>query len=134
MPRPSIRPRLTFEDAMSVHVLRAQGVIFSELTRLFGVSPARFYEILYGNLYPGSWSSAVERLTANDIWHPDIALLIERRGHGQVLAAVKAANPNKKLFERELKRLRTSAPIPGRGANLRPGSTLRRTSRRPMGR
>ena len=34
-------PRLTFEDAMSVHVLRAHGVIFSDLKRLFGVNPAR---------------------------------------------------------------------------------------------
>jgi hypothetical protein len=114
MPRPPIPPRLTFEDAMSVHVLRAQGTIFSELTRQFGVNPARFHEVLCGNLYPESWASALDRLSANDIWHPAIAQLIEQQGYDQVLAALGAANPNKKQFERELKRLRKSAPVQSR--------------------
>jgi hypothetical protein len=134
MPRPPIPPRLTFEDAMSVHVLRAQGTIFSELTRQFGVNRARFHEVLCGTLYPGSWASALDRLSANNIWHPDIALLIERQGHDQVLAALGAANPNKKQFERELKRLRKFAPVQGRNVKPRPGVSARGTVRRPFAR
>ena len=80
MGRPAYPPRLTFEDAMSVHVLRAHGVIFSELKRLFGVNPARFYEILCGALFPGSWEAATERLTAQETWCPEIARLVEQHG------------------------------------------------------
>ena len=104
-------PRLTFEDAMAVHVLRAQGVIFSELTRIFGANPARFHEILCGSLYPGSWDAAVERLAAGESWHPEIAMLVERMGRERLVAAVNSASPTKKQFQRELKRLRKSAPI-----------------------
>ncbi len=111
MPQSSLPPRLTFEDAMAVHVLRAQGVIFSELTRIFGANPARFHEILCGNLYPGSWDAAVERLAAGQIWHPEMGRLIERLGRDRVSEALSAASPKKKQFQKELKRLRKSAPI-----------------------
>jgi len=113
MRRSAIPPRLTFEDAMSVHVLRAHGVIFTDLTRLFGVNPARFYEILCGALLPGSWEAAVERLAAHETWHPDIARLVAEHGYEQVLATMLAANPNKKQFEKELRRLRKSASFKG---------------------
>ena len=105
------QPRLTFEDAMAVHVLRAQGVIFSELTRIFGANPARFHEILCGNLHPGSWDAAVERMGAGETWHPEIGRMIERLGRDHVCAALNSASPNKKRFQQELKRLRKSAPI-----------------------
>ena len=111
MLRSQLPPRLTFEDAMSVHVLRAQGTIFSELTRLFGANPARFHEILCGALHPGSWEAAIENLAAHDIWHPQIELLIARLGYDRVFAALTAANPNKRRFQRELKRLRKAAPM-----------------------
>ena len=120
MGRPAVPPRLTFEDAMSVHVLRAHGVIFSELKRLFGVNPARFYEILCGALFPGSWEAATERLNAQETWHPEIARLVEQHGYGPVLAALAGANPNKKHFEKELRRLRKSASFRGTGSTQRP--------------
>lgn len=97
---------LSFEDAMSVHVLRSQGVIFSELTRQFGANPARFHEILCGDAYPESWDEAVSRLSSGEVWHPEIARFIERFGQRTVLAALRGANPSKKRFERELKRQR----------------------------
>ena len=106
-------PRLTFEDAMAVHVLRAQGMIFSELTRIFGANPARFHEILCGSYFPGSWEAAVERLSAGESWHQaDVSSLIEEQGRERILSAVKAANPAKKQFLKERKRLLRSAPIP----------------------
>jgi hypothetical protein len=103
-------PGLTLEDAMSVHVLRADGMIFSELTRRFGANPARFHEILCGKLYPESWGLAVRRLEMNDPWHAEIAQLLESRGAGVVLAALNAVNPSKRRYQNELKRLRKSAP------------------------
>jgi len=113
MRRSAIPPRLTFEDAMSVHVLRAHGVIFSDLKRLFGVNPARFYEILCGAALPGSWEAATERLTAHQTWHIEVARLVERHGYDKVLATLATANPNKKQFEKELRRLRKAAPFKG---------------------
>jgi hypothetical protein len=107
----TITPGLTFEDAMLVHVLRAHGVIFSELTRLFGANPARFHEILSGARHPGSWEAAVDRLSHGDIWHPDVARLVERMGREHVLAGLKFANPSKRRFAKELKRLRKSTLV-----------------------
>ncbi len=107
---PPITPALGFEDAMSVHVLRANGMIFSDLTRRFGVNPARFHEVLCGNLHPGSWESAVERLENNAPWHPEIAALAESQGMSSVLSMLRAANPAKRRFNQQLKRLRKSAP------------------------
>ena len=134
MPRLSIPPRLTFEDAMSVHVLRAQGMTFSELTHRFGVNPARFYEVLCGTLHPGSWASAVERLTGNDHWHAEIASAVECHGLDDVLTALSVANPSKKQFERELRRLRKAKPVHrpiggARGAAPRRGPIRRSTPR-----
>jgi hypothetical protein len=105
---------------MSVHVLRAHGVIFSELKRVFGVNPARFYEILCGALFPGSWEAAADRLNAQETWHPEIARLVAEHGYGPVLAALAGANPNKKHFEKELRRLRKSASFRGTGSPPRP--------------
>lgn len=109
--RLTIAPGLSFQDAMLVHVLRAHGTIFSELTQLFGANPARFHEILSGARHPGSWEAAVDRLSRGDFWHPEIARLVERLGREHVLAGLKAANPSKRRFQKELKRLRKSTLV-----------------------
>jgi hypothetical protein len=119
---------------MSVHVLRAHGVIFSDLKRLFGVNPARFYEILCGAAFPGSWETATERLNAQRTWHPDIARLVELHGYDQVLATLAAANPNKKQFEKELRRLRKSAPFKGASSVQQRPPAPRGTTKRPPAR
>ncbi|MDB5393862.1 MAG: hypothetical protein JWM91_1368 [Rhodospirillales bacterium] len=106
MPRSPEVVKLSFEDAMSVHVLRAQGVIFTKLTCVFEANPARFHEILCGDLYPESWEEAVLRLSKGEIWHSEIARFVERYGLQTVLAALRGANPSKKRFQRELKRQR----------------------------
>ncbi len=130
MRRPAVPTRLTFEDAMSVHVLRAHGVIFTDLKRLFGVNPARFYEILCGALLPGSWEAAVERLTVHETWHPDVARLVALHGCDRVLATLMSANPNKKQFEKELRRLRKSAPFKGASTVQQRPPTQRGTIKR----
>ena len=104
-------PVLSFQDAMTVHVLRAHGVIYSELTRLFGANPGRFHEILSGKLYPGSWEAAVDALMQDDFWHPAVARLVELLGRNHVLATVQAASPTKRRFQQELKRLRRSSLV-----------------------
>lgn len=134
MPRSQIPPRLTFEDAMSVHVLRAQGVIFSDLKRLFGANPARFYEVLCGKLFPGSWEAANERLLAGEIWHQEIADVVARRGLEQTLGALNAANPNKKQFEKELRRLRKAAPFKGGSTMQQRPASARGSGRRTAAR
>jgi hypothetical protein len=91
---------------MTVHVLRAQGVLFAGLTCLFGANPARFHEILCGDAYPESWEEAVLRLSKGEIWHDEIAGFVEQFGLTTVLAALRGANPAKKRFQRELKRQR----------------------------
>jgi hypothetical protein len=134
MPRSQTPPRLTFEDAMSVHVLRAQGVIFSDLKRLFGVNPARFYEILCGNLFPGSWEAATERLATGETWHEEITQAVAKRGLDQTLAALTAANPNKKQFEKELRRLRKAAPFKGGSTMQQRSPASRGSGKRPAAR
>ena len=134
MRRPAVPSHLTFEDAMSVHVLRAHGVIFTDLKRLFGVNPARFYEILCGALLPGSWEAAIERLTVRETWHPDVARLVELHGCDQVLATLVAANPNKKQFEKELRRLRKSASFKGASSVQQRPPAQRGTGKRPPAR
>jgi hypothetical protein len=96
---------------MSVHVLRAQGMIFSELTRRFGANPARFHEILHGTLYPGSWEAAVDRLTNEDPWNAEIRELISGNRRLDVLAALLAFDPAKRRFQQQLKRLRKTSPF-----------------------
>jgi hypothetical protein len=91
---------------MSVHVLRAQGVLFANLTCIFGANPARFHEILCGDAYPESWDEAVLRLSKGEIWHSEIACFVETYGLRTVLAALRGANPSKKRFQRELRRQR----------------------------
>jgi hypothetical protein len=104
---------------MSVHVFRAQGMIFSDLTRRFGANPARFHEILSGKLHPGSWEMAVDRIAKHDPWHDDIAHLLLASGQTALLDALGAANPAKRRFQQQLKRLRRSAPpTPGRSFQL----------------
>ncbi len=78
---------------MTVHVLRAQGVLFANLTCLFGANPE-------------SWEEAVLRLSKGEVWHAEIAKFIDRFGRDTVLAALRGANPAKKRFQRELKRQR----------------------------
>jgi hypothetical protein len=106
MPQSPETGKLSFEDAMSVHVLRAQGVLFANLTCIFGANPARFHEILCGDAYPESWDEAVLRLSKGEIWHSEIACFVETYGLRTVLAALRGANPSKKRFQRELRRQR----------------------------
>jgi hypothetical protein len=94
-------------------------MIFSDLTRHFGANPARFHEILSGRLHPGSWEMAVDRIAKNDPWHDDVAAVLLASGQTVVLDALGAANPAKRRFQQQLKRLRRSSPpAPGRSFQL----------------
>ncbi len=118
MPQASGSTGLAFEDAMSVHVLRARGMIFSDLTCRFGANPARFHEILSGKLHPGSWERAVELISQGHAWNAEIAELVESFGRDRILAALKATNPVTRRFRQQLKRLRKiSPPTPAASGN-----------------
>ena len=107
MSRPAKNPPMSFEDAMSVHVLRAEGFTYSELCALFGDSPSRVIQVLDGTLHAGSWDAALDKLSRSVYWHPRIvALVLSLGGPQPLIAATKAANPAHRRHQQELKRLR----------------------------
>jgi hypothetical protein len=87
---------LTFEDAMTIHVHRAQRCTYTELIRRFGNYPGVFAAILAGKLHNGSWEAAVDKLSRGDYWHSEIALMSDELGYLQLLTALKAARPKSK--------------------------------------
>lgn len=102
---------LNFQDAMSVHVLRAHGTLFSELTQIFHANPARFHEILHGSLHPDSWEKALQSLAIEEFWSPSVKDLVDRFGLTSVIEKTQSANPRKRQFARRLKRARKFAPV-----------------------
>jgi len=107
MSRPAKNPAMTFEDAMTVHVLRAEGFTYSELSVLFGDHASRLVQVLDGTLHPGSWEAALDKLSRGIYWHPRIvALVLSFGGPQPLIAATRAANPAYRRHQQELKRLR----------------------------
>ena len=120
MSRPVKNPPMSFEDAMSVHVLRAEGFTYSELCALFGDHASRVIQVLDGTLHPGSWEAALDTLTRGVYWHPRIvALVLSLGGRQPLIASTKAANPAYRRHKQELKRLRKiSIPFCRRSARM----------------
>jgi hypothetical protein len=107
MSRLAKNPGVTFEDAMTVLVLRAVGVTYRELCLLFGEHSSRMTQILDGELHGGSWEAALQHLARGDYWHPKIVELAGKFGGSALLiAATKAADPARRRHQRMLKRLR----------------------------
>jgi hypothetical protein len=107
MSRPAKKPAMTFEDAMTVHVLRAEGFTYNELCSLFDDNAGRIIQVLDGVLQPGSWEAALDKLERGIYWHPRIvALVLSFGGPQPMIAATKAANPAHRRHQQELKRLR----------------------------
>jgi hypothetical protein len=105
--RPVQTPLLTFDDAMTIHVLRAEGFTYEELRRLFGEHTSRVVQVLDGALHPGSWEAALDRLTRGNYWHPRIVTLILALGGVEpLIAATRAADPVRRRHQQALKRLR----------------------------
>jgi hypothetical protein len=105
MSRPAKTPTITFDDAMTVHVLRAEGFTYSELCRLFDENTARITQILDGTLHPGSWESALDHLVRGCYWHPRIvALVLAEGGPAPLILATRAADPAHRRFQQVLKR------------------------------
>ena len=51
-------PKLTFEDAAQVWLMRWSGMYQHDIAAHFGVNQGRISEVLSGHLHPGSESSA----------------------------------------------------------------------------
>jgi hypothetical protein len=96
---------------MSVHVLRAHGYLFSELTQIFRANPARFHEILHGRLHPDSWEKALQSLAIEDVWNEAVKDLVDRFGLINVIEKTQSADPRKRQFAQRLKRARKFAPV-----------------------
>lgn len=84
---------LSFENAMTLHVLRAQGLTYVELMRRFGNHSYEFTKILRGKVHQSSRYEAITRLSRGDYWHPEIVLLIEQFGSSQILTSLKPRPP-----------------------------------------
>ncbi len=107
MSRPAKTPAITFEGAMTVHVLRSVGVTYGELCMMLGEHSSRISQILDGELHRGSWEAALAHLERGEYWHPRIVDLAARFGGSDMLhAATKAADPATRRHRQMLKRLR----------------------------
>lgn len=107
MSRPAKNPTMSFEDAMTVHVLRAEGFTYAELCHLFGDPTSRVTQVLDGLLHPGSWESALEHLIRGHYWHPRIvALVLSLGGPAPLIVATRAADPAHRRYQQAVKRMR----------------------------
>jgi len=105
-------PVMTFEDAVMLHVLRAAGVTYAELSRTFNEHTGRVTQVLEGEFYGDSWMAAIDRLEAGAVWDSRVTGLVARLGAEALLAAVKAGDPARRRYNRKLKRLRkTTIPF-----------------------
>ncbi len=106
MSRPAKHPVMSFDDAMTIHVLRAHGLTYRELERVVGDHPTRMSKVLDGTLHEGSWAAALARLSLGDCWHPTVADIVGQHGSERVLSGMKNADPRRRNYEQRLKRLR----------------------------
>jgi hypothetical protein len=107
MSRPAKIPAITFEGAMTVHVLRSVGVTYGELCMLLGENSSRISQILDGELHRGSWEAALAHLARDEYWHPRIVdFAAKSGGSATLLSAAKAADPATRRHRQMLKRLR----------------------------
>jgi len=112
MSRPAKNPAISFDDAMTIHVLRAEGFTYVELCQLFGDHSSRVSQVLDATLHSGSWEAALEHLARGHYWHPRIvALILSLGGPAPLIAATRAADPAHRRYQRTLKRIR-KASIP----------------------
>lgn len=56
--------RLTFEDAVQVHLFLMDGWFQNRIAAHFDTNPARVNEVKTGKRYPGSYAEAVKRRSA----------------------------------------------------------------------
>ncbi|KQP35954.1 hypothetical protein [Methylobacterium sp. Leaf100] len=53
--------RLTFEEAVQVHLRLMDGEIYSRIAAPFDVNQGRIADVKFGRLHPGSYDEAVRR-------------------------------------------------------------------------
>jgi hypothetical protein len=106
MARPAKTPVLSFDDAMTIHVLRAHGLTYRELERVVGDHPTRMSKVLNGTLHEGSWDEAVERLSRGQCWHPTVADLVGQHGTERIISTIRSADPRRRRYNQRLKQLR----------------------------
>ncbi len=102
MSRPAKNPVMTFDDAMTIHVLRAHGLTYRELERVVGDHPTRMSKVLDGTLHEGSWAAALARLSLGESWHPTVADIVGQHGSEGVLSGMKNADPLRRNYEQRL--------------------------------
>jgi hypothetical protein len=63
-PIPIERPALTFDEAVTAHVLRLQGDKFTLIAQRLGTNPFRVGEVMRGDKHPGSADAALKIISA----------------------------------------------------------------------
>lgn len=53
--------RLTFEEAVHVHLLLAAGEMYSRIAARFDVNQGRIADVKFGRIHPGSYAEAMRR-------------------------------------------------------------------------
>ncbi|MGI3170003.1 hypothetical protein ACRARG_12660 [Pseudooceanicola sp. C21-150M6] len=56
------RKTLSYMDAVTAHILRLQGVTFTEIVHMLGTNARRIGEVFRGDLHPEAEAEAVEAL------------------------------------------------------------------------
>ena len=58
-----VRPALDFDDAVTVHMMKARGEKYQLIAQKLGTNPARIGEVLRCEAHPGAAAEAVKLLT-----------------------------------------------------------------------
>jgi hypothetical protein len=64
MSKRSVSHRLTFEEAVDVHLRLLDGEIYSRIAASYDVNQARVADVKFGRLHPGSYDEAMRRRQA----------------------------------------------------------------------
>lgn len=60
----NVSHRLTYEEAVDVHLRLMRGEIYSRIAALYDVNQARVADVKFGRLHPGSRDEALRRRLA----------------------------------------------------------------------
>lgn len=53
--------RLTFEEAVEIHIRLAKGEIYSRIAASYDVNQGRIADVKFGRIHPGSYEEALRR-------------------------------------------------------------------------
>ena len=64
MSKRSVSHRLTFEEAVDIHLRLFDGELYQRIAASYDVNQGRVADVKFGRLHPGSYDEAVRRRSA----------------------------------------------------------------------